>query len=528
MKGTKKKVGMYVLATALGASLLLPNAVNVKAAATVTIPSETPVVKHELRAAWIASVVNIDWPSKPGLSVMQQKSEFIKLLDDLQDMGMNAVVMQIKPTADAFYPSQYGPWSKYLTGVQGQDPGYDPLAFMVEEAHKRNLEFHAWFNPYRITMPGAGSTDINSLADSHPAKKHPDWVVTYGQQLYYNPGIPEAQKFIIDGIMEVVKNYDIDAVHMDDYFYPYKIAGVDFPDQATYETYGADKFANKDDWRRDNVNNLVKNINEAIKAEKPYVKFGISPFGVWRNIAKDPTGSNTTAGQTNYDDLYADTREWINKGYIDYITPQIYWNIGFEPAAYDILLDWWVNEVRGKNVDLYIGQADYKINANNSAWANPEEMPNQIKLNRTYPEVDGSMHFSLKDLNKNPLGIKDRFINDLYKYKALIPSMPWIDDQAPKAPKLRDAQKTEQGIALTVEDHKSNADVSYYAVYRFDGKKKGSIEDATKLLTTVRKTEAEQVFVDETADPSKEYTYVITSVDRTHNESKASRSITVK
>lgn len=482
-------------------------------------------VKHELRAVWIATVTNIDWPSKKGLPIDQQKQEFIKLLDDVKNMSMNAVVVQIKPTADAFYPSKYGPWSEYLTGTQGMDPGYDPLAFMIEEAHKRNLEFHAWFNPYRITM---NHKDLTRLSADHPARQHPEWVEAYGNQLYYNPGIPEARKFIIDGIIEVVKNYDIDAVHMDDYFYPYKIAGVEFPDQEEYEKYGQ-HFTNIGDWRRDNVNQLVRDINLAIKNEKSYVKFGISPFGVWRNIANDPTGSDTTAGQTNYDDLYADTREWIQRGYIDYITPQIYWNIGFEPAAYDILADWWVKETINRPIHLYIGQAAYKINNNAvPAWSDPEEYVRQINLNHKYDTIKGSMHFSLKDLNRNPLGIKDRLANDLYRYPALVPSMPWLDHTAPKKPKLRDAKRTGGGIELTIEDHQLNSDTAYYVIYRFEGTKRGSINNAANILTTVRKTGRTQTFIDDLVEPGQTYTYVVTAVDRLHNESDFNRSITIK
>lgn len=527
----KRKLGKYAIAATVGASLLFQQIQNVRA--ETTSQNSTPP-KHELRAAWIASVVNIDWPSATGLSEMQQKSEFIKLLDDVEKMGMNSVVVQIKPTADAFYPSDYGPWSKYLTGTQGKDPGYDPLAFMVEEAHKRNIEFHAWFNPYRITMPrtapgDATLLDLNTLAENHPARKHPGWVIPYGKQLYFDPGNPDARQFIIDGIMEVVKKYDIDAVHLDDYFYPYRIAGQEFPDQSSYEKYGKQKFANIEDWRRDNVNQFVKILHNSIKKEKSYVKFGISPFGVWRNIVKDPTGSNTTAGQTNYDDLFADTREWINKEYLDYITPQIYWNIGFEPAAYDILANWWTKEVKGKNIDLYIGQADYKINDNNAAWALPNELPKQIALNRTIPEIKGSMHFSISDLNRNPLGIKDRLSQELYRTKALIPSMPWLDDKAPKKPKFENALRTKDGVQLTLNTHPNDQDVSYYVVYRFDGLHKDSIDNPRNILTTVRKSEnGKTTFIDTTANIDKDYTYEITAVDRLHNESKESNQIKVK
>ncbi|HEK9102643.1 glycoside hydrolase family 10 protein [Bacillus pfraonensis] len=485
----------------------------------------TTYQKHELRAAWIASVLNIDWPSKAGLPIEKQKQEFIKLLDDVKNVGMNAVVVQIKPTADAFYPSQYGPWSEYLTGVQGKDPGYDPLAFMVAEAHKRNLEFHAWFNPYRITM---NHTDINRLAENHPAKQHPDWIVSYGGKLYYNPGIPEVKNFITDGILEVIQNYDIDAVHMDDYFYPYKIVGEKFPDQNTYEAYNNGKFSNIEDWRRDNVNQLVSGLNTAIKQEKPYIKFGISPFGVWRNIADDPTGSNTTAGQRNYDDLYADTREWIQKGYIDYITPQIYWNIGFAPAAYDILLNWWVKETVNKPIHLYIGQAAYKINNNSvPAWSDPEEYPRQIALNHQNSQIKGSMHFSLKDINKNPLGIKDRLKNDIYKHPALIPPMPWLDHNPPKQPTLKGAIRRNEGIALGIIDDRNNDSV-YYAIYRVNGKNGVDVEKPENLLTTVRKTKPGEIYVDKTAVSGETYTYVVTAVDRLHNESAPSSKATIK
>ncbi len=215
---------------------------------------------------------NIDWPTRKGAPAEVQKEEFIAQLEEITEMGMNAVVVQIKPTADSFYPSEYGPWSEYLTGVQGQDPGYDPLAFMVGEAHKRNLEFHAWVNPYRITM---NHTDLNRLAAGHPARENPEWTVAYGNQLYFDPGIPAVQQFLINGVNEIVANYDVDAIHMDDYFYPYPIAGVPFPDNSSFAEYG-EGFSNRADWRRNNVNTLVSSIQQSIKAEKSHVKFGIS------------------------------------------------------------------------------------------------------------------------------------------------------------------------------------------------------------------------------------------------------------
>ncbi|MBL4986062.1 glycoside hydrolase family 10 protein [Bacillus safensis] len=509
-----KKISMTVLTLMLMFVFLLIPSSSLAARA---VPKGKLESTREMRAVWIASVYNLDWPSKKGLPAAEQKQEFIRLLDEIKAMNMNAVIMQIKPTADAFYPSAYGPWSEYLTGTQGKDPGYDPLEFMIEEAHKRGLEFHAWFNPYRITM---NHTDLSRLSADHPAREHPDWTIAYGNQLYYNPGIPETQDFIVGGIEEVVKNYDIDAVHMDDYFYPYKIAGVPFPDQETYETYGKKAFTHIEDWRRDNVNQLVKQINDTIKKEKPYVKFGISPFGVWRNIKDDPTGSNTTAGMTNYDDLYADTREWIQQHDIDYVTPQIYWSIGFQAADYDVLTKWWSNEVKGEPVHLYIGQAAYKINQNSDpAWSDPEEYFRQIELNRQSQLVQGSMHFSLKDINRNPLNVKDRLIEESYRKPALIPEMPWLHQKAPKKPIIQSVKKTSDGAALQIKND-PHSTVSYYAVYRLTNK--GTYE----LLQTVRKEkDAITTIKDLPVNQKKMDTYKITALNRLHHESKPSTRI---
>jgi len=382
--------------------------------------SMKPRPPQEFRGVWITTVENLDWPSRPGLPVAVQQQEFTNLLDQVQQMCLNAIVVQIKPVADAFYPSQYSPWSAYLTGIQGKDPGYNPLAFMVSEAHRRNLEFHAWFNPYRLSQ----HNDINELAANHPARQHPDWIVSYGGKLYYNPGLPAVQAFVINSILEVVSNYAIDAVHMDDYFYPYPVARQDFSDDATFKQFNNGHFASKADWRRDNVNQLIQQLSMGIKRVKPHVKFGISPFGVWRNKATDLTGSDTRALQS-YDDLYADTRTWLRHHWLDYIAPQLYWNIGYDRAPYEKLVDWWSKEVAGRNVHLYIGQAAYQIGSGTpAAWANPEEMPRHIQLDRNSPQVRGSIFFRLRSLLANPLGFKDRLMNDLYKQAAIVPPMP--------------------------------------------------------------------------------------------------------
>ncbi|WP_231638754.1 family 10 glycosylhydrolase [Paenibacillus sp. JCM 10914] len=478
--------------------------------------SEQP--KTEMRAAWIATVDNIDWPTKGVTDPAQQKQQFIQLLDQLEDAGMNAVIMQIKPTADAFYPSEYGPWSEWLTGVQGQDPGYDPLAFLLEEVHRRNMEFHAWFNPYRISL----QPDINKLVADHPARQNPSWVESYGGKLYFNPGVPEAQQFILDGIMEVVRNYDIDAVHFDDYFYPYPVTGLDFPDEDTYNQYKG-SFTNKGDWRRNNVNQFIQNVNAAIKAEKSYVKFGISPFGIWRNKANDPAGSESN-GLESYSAIYADSKKWVEEEWIDYITPQIYWNIGYAAAPYDKLIEWWSDLTAGKNVHLYSGQAVYKI-GDAGDWSNPEEMPNQVIYNRNFEEVRGSMYFSSKWFKNNALGFTDRLKNDLYRYPALIPTMPWLDSTAPAALSRLEAAYVSDAVKLTWT---ASDDETYYAVYRFDGNSAGQLNDPSHLLGTFRKTAGQQQnYVDSSIVKNQQYTYVVTALDRLHNESGASPATTI-
>ena len=370
-----------------------------------------PKQQKEFRGVWVASVANIDWPSKKGLSEEEQKREYLEILDNVQRWNMNAVVVQVKPTGDSFYPSKYGPWSEYLTGKQGVNPGYDPLKFMVEEAHKRGIEFHAWFNPYRLSM----NTDRSKLSSDSIVFRKPDWIVEYDKKLYLNPGVPGVDDYVVDSIMEVVKNYDIDAVHMDDYFYPYKVKNQEYPDNDTFRKYGG-KFYSKEDWRRDNVNQLIEQLSKDIKKTKPNVKLGISPFGVWRNASTDPLkGSNTKAGVQNYDDLYADILLWVDNNWIDYVVPQIYWNQGFNLADYDTLVNWWSEAVSGKKTELYIGQAAYKV----KEWKNSSELLNQIDYNRSFPQVKGSIFFSYKSLLDNPKNVTTMLMEGPYNKEYL-------------------------------------------------------------------------------------------------------------
>ncbi|MET7546359.1 family 10 glycosylhydrolase [Streptomyces sp. NPDC005479] len=376
------------------------------------------VARRELRGMWVATVANIDWPSAPGLTAAEQQAELIGYLDEAVDRRLNAVILQVRPTADALWPSPYEPWAQYLTGVQGQDPGWDPLGTAVREAHRRGLELHAWFNPYRV----ANHTDPSRLIPTHPARLHPDWVLPYGGKLYYNPGLPEVRRFVQDAMLDAVRRYDIDAVHWDDYFYPYPVAGQVFDDDATYAKYGAD-FPDKAAWRRDNTDKLVRETAERIKKIKKNVRFGISPFGVWRNVATDLLGSDTKAGVQTYDDLHADTRGWVKKGWIDYICPQIYWNIGFAAADYAKLLPWWDEVVRGTGVDLFVGEALYKAGdpAQPAAWQDPAELSRHLDFAAAYDQVRGHVYFSGKDVVTDRIGTMAQVVADHYRHRVRPP-----------------------------------------------------------------------------------------------------------
>ena len=407
-----------------------------RAVATFTLPSSNLRLstfnvqpKYEFRAAWIATVVNIDWPSEKGLTVDEQKAEYITMLDSLQHLGMNAVIVQVRPAADAFYPSPYEPWSEWLTGAQGLAPSpfYDPLKFMINEAHKRGMEFHAWLNPYRAVFDIKNS----SVASNHITRVHKDWFLMYGGKKYFNPGLPQVMQYVTNVVKDIITRYDVDAIHMDDYFYPYRIAGKEFPDEAAYRKYrnGLDK----EDWRRSNCDSIIKMIHDTILAVKPMVKFGISPFGVWRNKSKDEDGSDTKAGQTNYDDLYADILLWLKKGWIDYVAPQLYWEIGNKYCDYETLLDWWSRHSYGK--DVYIGHALYRtIERPTPAWRNRDELPDEIKLLRDNKNVQGSIYFSASNFYSNPNGWADTLKYDYYSTPSLVPPMPWIDTTAPLSP----------------------------------------------------------------------------------------------
>ncbi|MFJ8647990.1 glycoside hydrolase family 10 protein [Streptomyces sp. NPDC093546] len=372
----------------------------------------------DFRGMWLATVAGRDWPSRPGLTADAQRAELLAHLDTAVERRLNAVVFQVRPTADALWPSPYEPWSHVLTGVQGKDPGWDPLGTAVEEAHRRGLELHAWFNPYRV----ANHTDPARLAENHPARVHPDWVVPYGGKLYYNPGLPEVRRFVQDAMLDAVRRYAVDGVHFDDYFYPYPVAGQSFDDDEAYEAYGAG-FPDRAAWRRDNIDRLVREMSYRIKETRQRARFGVSPFGVWRNAATDPLGSDTRAGVQTYDDLHADTRTWVKERWIDYVVPQLYWHIGFAAADYAKLVPWWNDVVRDTGVRLYVGEALYKAGdpAQPEPWQDPAELSRHLTLTERYDQVRGHVFFAAREVRADRVGAMARVVADHYP----APARPW-------------------------------------------------------------------------------------------------------
>ncbi len=476
--------------------------------------------KHEFRAAWVATVNNIDWPSRPGLGITQQKQEAVTMLDMLQQNGINAVIFQGRPAGDAFYPSTLEPWSRYLTGTPGKDPGYDPLAFWIDECHKRCMEFHLWCNPFRVAQH-----DHEPLASGHVAFRHPEWIVTYGGKLYFNPGLPETRAFIAEVVRDVVSRYDVDAIHFDDYFYPYPAAGTPFPDLTTYRQYpGNFKPGQLDDWRRNNVDETIRLLAQVIKKTKPWVKFGISPFGVWRNMADDVRGSATRAGITSYDHLYADILKWQQNGWIDYVLPQLYWHIGHPSVNFELLCHWW-NSNRF-NRALYIGQALYKSERHASVpeWRQPGQLPRQVRVMRQIKGIKGGAFYSAKHLQRDLMGFQDSLRQNLYAYPALVPPMTWIDNKPPDKPAR--VRKRGQEIRWKAKRTKNEMDRAVrFIVYKTREGETFNPDDPRSVLLV---TSSRRIKLEKSAGKEENYQFRVSAIDRLNNESKISKPLKMK
>lgn len=396
------------------------------------IKQKNDIPKTEFRGVWIATVVNIDWPQRGGDPWEKQKEDYLRILNFYKDLNFNAVVVQIRTAGDAFYNSNLSPWSRFLSGAEGIAPETDqnPLKWLIREAHIRGFEFHAWLNPYRATF------DLNTevLSENHDYFKHPDWMIKYGKKYYYDPGLPEVQNHMVSIIEEVVTQYDIDAIHFDDYFYPYTIMGEVFNDSTSFLSHNPAKLS-LENWRRSNIDTLVKKTHLAIKHQKPWVQFGISPFGVWKNKTTDPRGSDTKAGQTTYEDLYADPLLWMEYGWIDYLVPQIYWSLKLQVASHRVLLDWWAENYKKSN--LYIGNGAYKVrNNSDKAWNKKKELPKQLRLARKTQAVQGNVFFSARSLMSENKDVVNYIKKELYSYPSLTPVSPLITPEDEPLPVL--------------------------------------------------------------------------------------------
>ena len=480
-------------------TLLLTSAVNAR--------SRYP--KREFRGAWI-QCVNGQFQGMPAEKMQQL---LIRQLNSLQEAGINAIIFQVRAEADALYKSSYEPWSRFLTGVQGRVPSpyWDPMQFMIDECHKRGMEFHAWINPYRAKTKGTVA-----LSPIHPYNRNPERFVTYAGQLYFDPALPESRRHICMVVMDIVSRYDVDAIHMDDYFYPYPKPGVEFPDDASFARYGGG-FSNKADWRRSNVNVLIKKIHETVREVKPWVKFGVSPFGIYRNEKSDPLGSKTN-GLQNYDDLYADVLLWAREGWLDYNIPQIYWHIGHPAADYETLVKWWAKHT--ENRPLFIGQSVMNT-VQNADPQNPSmnQLPRKMALQRAYQTIGGSCQWPASAVVENAGKYRDALIAEYHKYPALPPVFDFMDNEAPDKVRKVKPVWTADGYLLfwTAPKYKDEMNRAVqYVIYRFGAKEKVDISDPSHIVAITRDNFYKLPY----ENGKTKYRYVVTALDRLHNESK--------
>ena len=483
----------YIL---LSAALLLP---------TVMLCDE-PALKREFRGAWLHTVFQSQYARQ---TTAQNKAYLTEQLDRLQKAGINVVIFQIRPQADAFYRSNLEPWSRFLSGKAGvaPSPAWDPLAFMIEESHKRGMELHAWLNPYRVTTSAK-----ESLPAGHLYKREPQRFVWYAKKLYFDPGLPENRQFIEDVVRDIVRRYDVDGIHLDDYFYPYPVAGVKFPDNKSYARYG--KGMKLADWRRKNVDMLIEGLHKVITQEKPWVRFGVSPFGIWRNKRTDPEGSETS-GLQNYDDLYADILLWARNGWIDYQLPQLYWELEHKAASTLTLVNWWNDHAYERH--MYIGQ-DVDRTMKSAAVdgsSDSSQLNHKVRLSRELPNVHGNCWWPGYSVTANVGGVADSLATNLQSTLALVPAYPWISSRIPDA--VTGIQTSGVTIAWTAPETESSADdVVKWVIYRFDTPDGIDIEQAASIAAIVSTPEY---------TPTTSGYYVVTALSRVNNESAPSSPV---
>ena len=484
------------------------------AAAVALLPMFANAVnpKHEFRGAWLHTVHQGQYAK---MTTEENKAYLRDQLDKLKSAGCNAVLFQVRPSADAFYESELEPWSRFLTGVAGEapDPFWDPLQFMIEESHKRGMELHAWMNPYRVT-----TSKNEKLPKNHIYHKHPERFLKYDGKIYFDPGLPENREFIEKVVNDIISRYDVDAIHMDDYFYPYPVKGVDFPDNASFKKYG--KGMNRGDWRRQNVNLLIEGIHSVISQNKPWIRLGISPFGIWRNKSSDKRGSDTN-GLENYDSLYADVLLWTEKGWVDYMLPQLYWELEKKVASSEKLAYWWNDNANGRH--MYIGQ-DVKKTMDMPDLApskNPTQLDHKIRLTRELPNIQGNCWWPGYAITSDYKGVADSLANNQQSTIALVPAYTWIDSIAPdEVSHLEfDGDRLTWKAPIT-DDVMQQAKA--FVVYKF-GKKEECDLNNPKAICCVT---YEPYYV--VPDEHGKFKYVVTVLDRVNNESKNGKSITLK
>lgn len=478
--------------------------------------------KRELRGAWVATYFGIDWPNR-NHTPQQQRDAFLTIVNHHQQTGIRAMYVQVRSQADAMYPSTIEPWAFYLTPLKvdgnAPNPVWDPMQFMINECHARGIEFHAWINPYRAI---GNIANIGYFSPNHVARQHPEWLLTNGTERILDPGLPEVRNYINSVVEDIVTRYDVDGIHFDDYFYP----NAAFNDDLTFANHNRG-FTNRADWRRDNVNLLIQGVSANIKTIKPWVEFGVSPSGIWKNGG--PEGSATT-GLQHYVTHYADSRKWLQQGWIDYLCPQVYWYINQPGSDYKVLIPWWNNNSFGRHI--YIGMAGYKVNDPNqhASWSNRSQIPNQVRMNRdpAYPNIFGQSIYNTNSLRNNPLNFRDSLRLRFYNKPALQPSMPWIDAIAPQPAGALTAVYATGTVALTwtnppVAPNEMDK-VKQLVIYRSES----PIIDVTNANNIVAITPtAVSNFTDNTVEANKTYYYLITTLDRLHNESTASNQATV-
>jgi uncharacterized lipoprotein YddW (UPF0748 family) len=506
--------------------LLLAAAAAMLVASYSHADAQTVAPKRELRGVWISTHISLDWPNRTQTPT-QQQAALRSILDHNKATGMNAAFLQVRSQADAMYPSELEPWSYYLTNQQGSapSPAWDPLQFAIDETRKRGMEFHAWINPYRAVATASNQGNTAMYAPNHVSRAHPEWLLTVGTVKILNPGLPEVRDHVVSVIMDIVNRYDLDGLHFDDYFYPSGTTGDDAAYNADPRGF-PNTTAGRADWRRDNINILIQRVNDSIRAVKPWVKFGVSPSGIYRSSTDPAVGSPTSSGASqHYSAMFADTRKWIQQGWVDYLAPQVYWYMGQTGSDYKLLVPWWNENAYERH--MYIGLADYKMR-DTAGWSNPNEINNQIALNRSQAHIAGQIHFRHQFLQNDPLGYRTSLMNSTYARPALLPTMAWKGTQAPGAPDgLVASAGDNNALQLAWASAPDTADeyekTRKYAIYR-SAQREMDLENPANLLG-VTDTAATTAFADKTVTPGQYYYYTVTALNRLSVESARANTV---